>query len=149
MVDILHRVGVKAPPLDVYDALTTLKGLSGWWTSDTTGESGTVGGVIHFQFGERGFFDMKVVELQPEKRVRWEVIVGPSDWIGTQVIWELNDNVDSTIVRFKHQGWREPVEFMHHCSTKWGVFLMSLKAMLESGEANPWPKDVRVTVHAD
>jgi hypothetical protein len=35
-------------------------------------------------------------------------------------------------VLFKHQGWKEPVEFMHHCSTKWAVFLLSLKSLLET-----------------
>ncbi len=42
MVDILHRVGVKDPSPDkVYDALTTLEALAGWWTSDTSGGAGT------------------------------------------------------------------------------------------------------------
>jgi uncharacterized protein YndB with AHSA1/START domain len=32
MADILHRVGIEGPtPEKVYDALTTLNGLSGWW----------------------------------------------------------------------------------------------------------------------
>ena len=32
MVDILHRIGVEgSTPEQVYDALTTLDGLSGWW----------------------------------------------------------------------------------------------------------------------
>ena len=35
---------------------------------------------------------------------------------------------------FKHEGWREPVEFMHHCSTKWAIFLMSLKSLVETGK---------------
>lgn len=30
MVDILHRVGINASPRDVYNALTTLDGLSSW-----------------------------------------------------------------------------------------------------------------------
>ena len=38
---------------------------------------------------------------------------------------------------FQHEGWREPVEFMHHCSTKWGTFLMSLKSLVETGRARP------------
>ena len=40
MVDILHRIGVEqASPKQVYDALTTLDGLAGWWTEDTTGDA--------------------------------------------------------------------------------------------------------------
>jgi hypothetical protein len=51
MVDILHKVGIKSSsPDDAYQALTTLEGLSGWWTNDTRGE-GKVGGVIQFRWG--------------------------------------------------------------------------------------------------
>ena len=45
---------------------------------------------------------------------------------------------------FKHQDWREPVEFMHHCSTKWAIFLMSLKALVETGKGAPNPVDVKI-----
>ena len=45
MVDILHRVGIKASPDEVYKALATREGLAGWWTTDTQGDS-TVGGVL-------------------------------------------------------------------------------------------------------
>jgi len=44
MVDILHRIGVNSSPDDVYEALTTTEGLSGWWTTNTHG-NGLVGGV--------------------------------------------------------------------------------------------------------
>ena len=70
MVDILHRIGVKnSSPDKVYDALTTLDGLSGWWASDTKG-SVEVGGVLEFRF-QPGGFDMQVVELEPAERVVW------------------------------------------------------------------------------
>jgi uncharacterized protein YndB with AHSA1/START domain len=143
MADILHRVGIKAAsPEDVYAAIATRDGLAAWWTSDTQGES-TVGGVLEFRF-KAGGFDMKVVDLEPAKRVLWEVIDGPPEWIGTTVSWELKPEDDYTIVLFKHEGWREPVEFMHHCSTKWAVFLMSLKSLLETGEGTPEPNDVKI-----
>jgi hypothetical protein len=45
---------------------------------------------------------------------------------------------------FKHQGWKEPGEFMHHCSTEWGVFLMSLKSLLETGMGASEPRDVKI-----
>ena len=32
MVDILHRIGITAPTEAVYTALTTVDGLSAWWT---------------------------------------------------------------------------------------------------------------------
>ena len=87
MVDILHRVGIKSSPDDVYKALTTREGLAAWWTNDTQGES-KVGGVLQFRFSadgaEIGGFDMKVLELDPAKRVLWQVVDGPEEWIGTK-----------------------------------------------------------------
>ncbi|SCF72966.1 SRPBCC domain-containing protein [Streptomyces sp. Ncost-T10-10d] len=143
MADILQRIGVEqSSPEQVYDALTTLDGLSGWWTEKTSGET-DVGGVIEFRFGPGGV-DMKVAELDPGRLVRWDV-VEPQEWIGTSVQWDLRQDGDYTIVLFKHEGWREPVEFMHHCSTKWAVFLMSLKQLLETGEGTPEPRDVKIS----
>jgi uncharacterized protein YndB with AHSA1/START domain len=144
MVDILHRIGVeKASPQEVYDALTTVDGLAGWWTDQTTGDP-EVGGTIEFRFIPGGF-DMEVVELEPAKRVHWQVADGPPEWVGTHVTFDLSEVDGYTIVLFKHEGWREPDEFMHHCSTKWGSYLMSLKALAETGEGAPDPRDVQIS----
>ncbi|TDO47365.1 uncharacterized protein YndB with AHSA1/START domain [Kribbella sp. VKM Ac-2527] len=143
MVDILHRVGIKeTSPGEVYKALTTIEGLSGWWAENTTGET-AVGGVIEFRFVAGGF-DMKVIELKPGERVLWEVVDGPAEWIGTLVDWQLKHDGDYTIILFKHEGWKEPIEFMHHCSTKWAVFLMSLKSLVETGKGDPDPRDTKI-----
>ncbi|MGW4328046.1 SRPBCC family protein [Nocardia sp. NPDC004573] len=143
MVDILHRVGIEAPVDEVYAALTTTEGLAGWWASDTRGTSDELGGLIEFRFGAGGF-DMRVRALEPGKRVLWEVVGGPDEWIGTEVDWTLDQAGDYTVVLFAHRGWKEPVEFMHHCSTKWAVFLLSLKSLVETGKGAPDPHDVKI-----
>ncbi|WP_327287258.1 SRPBCC family protein [Streptomyces sp. NBC_01198] len=144
MADILHRIGVEnVSPEQVYDALTTLDGLAGWWTEKTAGST-EPGGVIELRFRPGGF-DMKVVDLDPGRQVRWEVVAGPQEWIGTHVQWDLRQDGDYTIVLFTHEGWREPVEFMNHCSTKWAAFLLSLKQLLETGEGAPDPRDVKIS----
>ena len=143
MVDILHRVGIKSSSPDgVYKALSTRAGLAGWWTENTQGDE-HVGGVLQFRFGAGGF-DMKVLELKPAERVLWQVVDGPEEWIGTKVSWELKQDGEYTIVLFKHEGWKEPVEFMHHCSTKWAIFLMSLKSLQETGRGMPEPNDHKI-----
>jgi uncharacterized protein YndB with AHSA1/START domain len=145
MVDILHRVGFKpSTPETVYGALTTVDGLAGWWTTDVKG-NGDVGGVLQFRFPPVGGFDMEVLELKPSERVVWRVVDGPEEWIGTTIEWDLRQSGDYTIVLFKHQGWKEPVEFMHHCSTKWGSYLMSLKSLVETGKGTPAPDDVQIS----
>ncbi len=148
MADILHRVGIKSSLDEVYKALATPEGLAAWWTNNTQGES-KVGGALKFRFSDRGGteiggFDMKVLELQPAKRVLWQVVDGPEEWIGTKISWDLKQDGDYAIVLFKHQGWKEPAEFMHHCSTKWGMFLMSMKSLVETGKGAPSPNDVKI-----
>src|SRR5580704_15020318 len=97
MPDILHKVGIKSSsPDNVYKALTTVEGLSRWWTSDTRGES-KVGGVLQFRFGDGGF-DMKVLELQPGKRILWQVVDGPEEWLGTKISFDLKQNDEWTVV---------------------------------------------------
>ena len=147
MVDILHRIGITAPLDDVYTALTTVDGLAGWWTDDTVGDPDP-GGVIRFRFAgapEPAGFDMSVLEAVPGKLVLWEVVHGPDEWVGTQVRFELGEQDGFAIVLFSHTGWHEPGEFMHHCSTKWATFLMSLKHLVETGTGEPAPHDVRIS----
>ena len=148
MVDIIHRVGIKASPAKVYEALSTIDGVSGWWTKETTGLS-QPGGPIDFTFstpgGKRiGGMSMEVLALEPDKGVRWRCTDGPAEWIGTEVGFELTQDGDYTIVRFGHRNWREALEFTEHCSMKWATFLMSLKELVETGRGRPSPDDVKI-----
>jgi len=142
MADILHRVGIRSTVDKAYKAIATREGLAGWWTTNTKGTS-EIGGVLKFRFGAGGF-DMKVLELEPGKRVLWEVVGGPDEWIGTHVSWDLRQENDYAIVLLKHTGWREAGEFMHHCSTKWAAFLISLKQLVETGKGAPDPFDIKI-----
>jgi uncharacterized protein YndB with AHSA1/START domain len=150
MVDILHRVGIRAARADVYESLATTKGVAAWWTTDTTGTS-EVGSSFdttfrHGQTGELlGGFRLRVEELDPARRVRWLVEDGPAEWIGTHIDFDLTDEDGWTVVMFRHLGWSDPVPFMHHCSTKWAVFLMSLKRLHEVGAGEPSPDDVTIS----
>jgi hypothetical protein len=128
--------------------LATREGLAAWWTNNTQGES-KVGGALKFRFSangsEIGGFDMKVLELQPGRRVLWQVVNGPAEWIGTRIGFDLKQSGDHAIVLFNHQGWKEPVEFMHHCSTKWAIYLMSLKSLVETRKGSPNPNDTHIS----
>jgi uncharacterized protein YndB with AHSA1/START domain len=143
MFDILHRVGIKTTPHKVFGVLTEEKGLAGWWAKSVTA-SPVVGAVNKFRFGDRGFNDMKVMELVPGKRVRWQCVDGAPEWIGTELTFYLKHEADSTIVMFRQRGWKEQVEFMHYCSTKWATYLLSLKSLCETGKGTSYPDDVDI-----
>lgn len=143
MADIIHRIGIQGDVENVYAALSTVDGLSGWWTTQTCGDT-NVGGVIQFRFGESGP-DMEVVESVPNQRVVWRCLSGPEEWIGTLLSFEIVERDGENIVLFGHKNWKEPVEFMAHCSSKWAYFLFSLKSLVEDGKGTPAPEDRRLS----
>jgi hypothetical protein len=119
MPDILHRVGIDASTQRVFEAIATI---------------------------DFGFCRMQVADAVSGRRVRWRCVEGPEEWVGTEVTFDLAGRDDQTFVLFRHAGWKEPVEFMHHCSTKWTTFLLSLRDLLEKAKGSPAPRDVKIHV---
>ncbi len=58
--------------------------------------------------------------------------------------FDLKHADGETVLLFTHADWREPVEFMSHCSTEWAVYLLGLKASLEGAKGNPWPDKANI-----
>ncbi len=148
MVNIIHRIGIRSSAENVFKALSTIKGLSNWWTEETEGDE-QVGGKITFTFRSetgdiKGQMAMEVQELNTQKNIRWRCISGPDEWIGTEITFELSQQDDQIIVIFGHRNWKEQVEFTAHCSMKWAVFLLSLREYVETGKGKPSPRDLKI-----
>jgi uncharacterized protein YndB with AHSA1/START domain len=147
MADIIHRIGIRAPAAKVYDAVATARGVAGWWTRETTGTAGAGGKVnarFHKDGKEIGWTDFTMTRLEPAREVHWRILDGPPEWVGTDVTFELAEDGEMTILNFGHRGWREPVEFMAHCSMKWAAFLLSLRELVETGTGRPSPDDLKI-----
>jgi len=148
MADIIHRIGIQAPLAKVYAALSTVEGVAGWWTTETSGDadpSGTVKVLFRSPDGsEKGQMAFEMAELRANERVRWRITAGPPEWLGTDVTFDLEREGDCTLILFGHRNWREPVEFMAHCSMKWATFLLSLRQLAETGTGRPSPNDLKI-----
>ncbi|MEO8405379.1 MAG: hypothetical protein ABI480_12310 [Chitinophagaceae bacterium] len=79
MPNIHHELLIEASVKKVYDAITTQKGLSSWWTPDATATP-EVNSIARFPFGPDYFKEMKIAELIPDKLVKWICIKGASEW---------------------------------------------------------------------
>lgn len=148
MVDIIHRIGIKAPLSRVYAALATVEGVAGWWTKETTGVA-KPGGTFHVLFRdpsgkEIGKMGFEMRTLDAEKAVRWHCTSGPGEWLGTDVTFDLRQEGEDTLLIFGHRHWREAVEFTAHCSMKWATFLLSLRQLVETGTGRPAPDDLKI-----
>jgi uncharacterized protein YndB with AHSA1/START domain len=88
MPNIRERLLIGATPKQVYAALTTEKGLSSWWTHNTKAspEQNTI---AKFAFKPPYVKEMKIAELEPEKRVVWKCQRGADEWVGTTLSFDL------------------------------------------------------------
>lgn len=148
MVDIIHRIGIRAPLTEVYNAVATVEGVAGWWTRETSGTS-EVGEAMCSRFRLKDGTEIisirfEVLMLDPNREVRWRIKEGPPEWIGTDVTFQLSDVGDQSIVLFGHRNWREAVEFTAHCSMKWATFLLSLRELVETAKGRPAPDDLKI-----
>lgn len=132
MTSIKNLFHINAPKEKVYSAISTIEGLSNWWTTATTGES-KVDGIIQFRFGAQGP-DIKVKELIPNGSVTWECIAGAEDWIGTTFNFSLDENEGKTRVRFEQAGYKEANDFYASCAFSWGRYMESLRQYCQSGK---------------
>ncbi|MCH7525300.1 MAG: SRPBCC domain-containing protein [Bacteroidetes bacterium] len=137
MYCIKHLYHISTSKEEVFKALTTIKGLSQWWTEQTSGNP-IQDGIIEFRFGEVHFFKMEVEALIENKVVEWKCIDGPDDWINTIITFELDANENKTRLRFKHNNWPTDGDFFAHCSFSWAGYLESLRLLLEKGKGQPF-----------
>ena len=88
---------------------------------------------------------MEVIELSPDDRVQWRCVDGLPEWVGTTVTFALKEDGGETVLLFTHADWREPAEILHHSSTKWATFLISVRSGLEGGSFTAFPNDTRIS----
>lgn len=140
MFTICHQVGIKTDPVNVFSALSTAEGVSSWW-SKAEGDF-EAGGEIRIYFGSTVMI-LQVLQQNPAK-IAWQCVDVDPQWQDTHIIFELEEKGDQTFVHFRHEMWSEESELYAHCTTKWAVFLLSLKNLLEIGHGNPYPEDIPV-----
>jgi uncharacterized protein YndB with AHSA1/START domain len=129
---------INAPAPAVFAAVSTVAGLSGWWTTDTGG-SPEPGGDLRFTFRD-GSAVMRVTERLPAARERWTCLghSGQPEWAGTTVTFLLAE-VDTGVTRleFTHGGLRPHLDCYEQCSSGWNYLMGSLTSYAETGTGRP------------
>jgi len=137
MPAIKHLLYINASPAKVYEAITTQKGLSSWWTTETKADA-IVGSVAEFWFSDRYHDKMYIVKLDKNKYVEWECIDGDKEWIGTRINFTIKSRDKGTMLHFWHYEWSEETDFFASCNFHWGHYMKSLKNYCELGKGEPF-----------
>jgi uncharacterized protein YndB with AHSA1/START domain len=137
MATISHRITVKSPQDQVFQALSTLEGLRSWYTSNIEGAVGKNQEAV-FSFTDEKPIHWKVIELKPNSLVRWECTEGPGAAVNTTVTYRLtNKGNNQTVVECDHENWAEGDPAFKSCNTRWGILVGYLKKYAETGYAEP------------
>lgn len=134
MPDIEHSIEIAAPPDRIWPALTTAKGLAGWWTLGETVLTGEPDRLESFTFQSRAVTTrMQVVALDPPRRVSWAPLESnaPGGWVGTTIDFELTPEGGGVRLDFAHRGFAEDEEGYRKVTAGWAHYLQNLKRFVE------------------
>ena len=117
--------------------MSSVEGLSGWWTTDTSG-SPEPGGELRFTFSD-GIAVMRVEDRTPALE-RWTCLghSGEPEWKHTTVTFQLTEvNPTVTQLQFTHGGLRPQLDCYEQCSAGWNYLMRSLASYAETGTGHP------------
>ena len=137
MPDILHNLTIQSSAENVYEVLTTPKGLAAWWTKSSSGhpELGT-----EYQLFFSDEYDWRAIVLENDENTKFvlEITVADEDWTGTKVKFFLTRKGDSTDLEFEHTGWKETNDHFRVSSYCWAKYLRLLKKFIEEEVIVPY-----------
>lgn len=135
--DIVLSVNIQTTPERAYEAITTQKGLAGWWTPEVKAEP-TVGAVDEFYFGG-AVVKFRVDKLEPGRHVAWSGVqqIFP-DWEGTKILFDIAPEGEGVSLKFSQTGFESLGGTYAGSNYAWAQFLRSLKLLLETGKGEPF-----------
>ncbi len=133
---------IEIDPSSVYKAIKNVKG---WWSVWVEGASEKPGDTFEYRHKDMHYSRQHVVELIPDQKIVWEVLEShlgfldnPSEWKGTRICFELQQEGDKTKLLFTHIGLTRESECFDSCTKGWDHYLVgSLLPLITDGRGNP------------
>jgi hypothetical protein len=133
---------VDQTPQEVFAAINNVRG---WWAGEIEGSTNQLGDVFTYHFKDFHYSKHKITEWIPDKKVVWFVpdaslnfVQDKTEWIGTEIIFEIARKWGNTEVRFTHAGLIPDFECYDACSGAWGGYInSSLRDLFTTGKEQP------------
>ncbi len=126
------------------EAMKKIAQVNGWWAKNFTGKAETLNDKFSVRFGDT-FVDFQISEFLPEQKVVWKVtdcnldwIKAKKEWNGTEIVFAISPNKNSTQIDFTHIGLVPGVECYNDCEVGWdGHVKNSLVKFINEGKGMP------------
>jgi hypothetical protein len=133
-------------PGEAFKAITDLRG---WWSEEIEGNTDKLGGEFTYRYQDVHRCQLKLTELIPDRKVVWHVLDNyfnftedKTEWIGTDLIFELAEKGDKTEIQFTHVGLVPDYECFDICSNEWSRYVNgSLRSLITTGKGQPNEKE--------
>ncbi|KIA98578.1 MULTISPECIES: SRPBCC family protein [unclassified Flavobacterium] len=140
--DFTTSILVDQSPKEAFDAITNVRG---WWSEEIEGGTAKLGDVFKYHYKDVHICKMKLIEVIPNKKIVWDVLendfnftTDKSEWVGTKVIFEINQKDNKTEVRLTHQGLVPDYECYDICFNAWTNYIQnSLYNLITTGKGQP------------
>ncbi|WDE08499.1 SRPBCC domain-containing protein [Thalassomonas viridans] len=145
MAKVKHRVGIDGAIDKIFSMLISNEGLCGWWAS-AADISAQTGGSAKLTFSDLAVLNFEYLDIQENAKVALKCVDGPGPWQDSELIFELVQAQEQVFVTLSHRNPAASDEDFLYFSTKWSCYLLSLKALVETGKGRPYPDDIKIHV---
>ena len=133
---------VDQTPQEVFDAINNVRG---WWPGEIDGDTGKLGAEFTYRYKDFHKSTQRVSELVPGKKLVWHVsdaeltfFKDKSEWIGTDIVFEITRKKDKTELTFTHVGLVPTFQCYGDCSGAWGELVgRNLRNLITTGKPQP------------
>lgn len=123
------------------EAYNKISRVNEWWAENFEGSAKNLGDIFSVRWGDT-FVTFKIAEAIPGKKVSWLVTDcclpwqnDKTEWTGTEVVFEILEEGDSTKIDMTHVGLTPEVECFENCQTGWNHFInRSLVKFMNEGQ---------------
>jgi hypothetical protein len=124
------------------EAIRKISNVPDWWGVSFNGSAEKQDDTFTIKMGGDSFFNFKVTELIPGRRVVWLVAdcnmpwyTDKKEWAGTKLIFDLREHDGITDLSFTHEGLTPDVECYNDCAPGWTHWIKtSLFSYLTTGK---------------
>ena len=134
---------VDQTPAEVFAAINNTRI---WWTGEPGVEGSTdkLGDEFTYRYGDVHRSKHKITELVKDKKIVWHTldaqlnfVPNKSEWIGTDIVFEITRQGDQTELRFTHVGLVPAIQCYGDCSGAWGFYINeSLRSLITTGKGH-------------
>lgn len=144
--DFTTTISVDKSPKNVFDAINNVRG---WWSEEIDGNTEKLNDEFTYHYKDVHRCTFRLTEVIPNKKVVWQVldnyfnfIKDKTEWIGTKVIFEIEEKDNATQLHFTHEGLIPQYECYEICHNAWRDYIQeSLYDLIVKGKGKPNPKE--------